>query len=137
MQQIFCLRTVLITAIFVLSTPIQCKVQSTESIIEDLRNMTNKELQQEYKSTRKWLVLLPDKSLIETTVAFTQKPVYKMGSFNMVVREIARRCEQAKTIEELASFADLFFIRDTKVPKGKGQRRKRRRRASNNTLIAR
>ncbi len=106
---------------------------------ENLKRKPDAELVQEYRDRRRRLTAPPLKfpAGIELDITYTDWPGYKMEMFNAVVQEITRRVDQAKTVEELASFADLFFIRDTKVPKGKGQRRKRRRRASNNSLIAR
>ena len=51
---------------------------------------------------------------IEKDVTWTQQPGYKMQMFNTVVQEIANRCNQAQTIEELATVADLFFNKETR-----------------------
>ena len=73
--------------------------------------MTNEELKQAY-ADRKKALSAPEKGFpqgIETDITLTQKPAYKIKMFNVVVKEIARRCEQAQTLKELNSLADLFF----------------------------
>ncbi len=109
----------LLLPFFVLSSHIQSKIAGPDTYAAELKNITNEELKQAYADCKNDLST-PAKEFpqgIETDITWTQKPAYKMERFNVVVKEIARRCEQAQTLEELNSLADLFFFCDTRYRK--------------------
>jgi len=92
-------------------TTVESKILSPESYGQRLKRMSNTELKREYDRARKNLTADPKKlpNDIEADIKFANKPPYKIKMLNAVIKEVALRCSQSKTIEELATITDLFF----------------------------
>ncbi len=92
--------------------PIQSKILTPNSSAQELMFKSDEELKrafnQRYKELQAPAKVLPEG--IETDIATTQQPSYKINMLNKVIEEIARRCKNADTIEKLSTLADTFFI---------------------------